>query len=190
MLLVLVVVVFAPEVLRAPEEEARHVPVEDRPDRVVPRVPVEDRLDQAVVPRARAEDRPVQAVVLRARWWTTPSRWWTPTPRRIPARRVTTWRSTSRRSADQVVRIATHLARIRAMWRRQRSRPFNWKARSPRCSPVPCSGSNCRGTEHEVLAHISGKMRKRFIRLVIGDRVKLEMSPYDKDKARITFRLQ
>jgi translation initiation factor IF-1 len=46
------------------------------------------------------------------------------------------------------------------------------------------------GTEHEVLAHISGKMRKRFIRLVIGDRVKMEMSPYDKDKARITFRLQ
>ena len=43
---------------------------------------------------------------------------------------------------------------------------------------------------HKVLAHISGKMRKRFIRLVIGDRVKLEMSPYDKDKARITFRLQ
>ena len=46
------------------------------------------------------------------------------------------------------------------------------------------------GTEHEVLAHISVKMRKRFIRLVIGDRVKMEMSPYDKDKARITFRLQ
>ncbi len=44
--------------------------------------------------------------------------------------------------------------------------------------------------EHEVLAHISGKMRKRFIRLVIGDRVRLEMSPYDKDKARITFRMQ
>jgi translation initiation factor IF-1 len=43
---------------------------------------------------------------------------------------------------------------------------------------------------HELLAHISGKMRKRFIRLVIGDRVKMEMSPYDKDKARITFRLQ
>jgi translation initiation factor IF-1 len=42
---------------------------------------------------------------------------------------------------------------------------------------------------HEVLAHISGKMRKRFIRLVVGDRVKMEMSPYDKDKARITFRL-
>jgi translation initiation factor IF-1 len=42
---------------------------------------------------------------------------------------------------------------------------------------------------HEVLAHISGKMRKRFIRLVIGDKVKMEMSPYDVTKGRITFRL-
>jgi translation initiation factor IF-1 len=42
---------------------------------------------------------------------------------------------------------------------------------------------------HVVLAHISGKMRKRFIRLTIGDRVKLEMSPYDIDKARIVYRL-
>lgn len=43
---------------------------------------------------------------------------------------------------------------------------------------------------HVVLAHISGKMRKRFIRLVVGDRVKIEMSPYDTDKARIVFRLR
>lgn len=43
--------------------------------------------------------------------------------------------------------------------------------------------------QHEVLAHISGKMRKRFIRLVVGDRVKIEMSPYDPDKARIVYRL-
>ena len=43
--------------------------------------------------------------------------------------------------------------------------------------------------EHLVLAHISGKMRKRFIRLTIGDRVKLEMSPYDIEKARIVYRL-
>ena len=43
--------------------------------------------------------------------------------------------------------------------------------------------------EHLVLAHISGKMRKRFIRLNIGDRVKLHMSPYDIDKARIVYRL-
>lgn len=43
--------------------------------------------------------------------------------------------------------------------------------------------------DHEILAHISGKMRKRFIRLVIGDRVKLEMSPYDLTKGRIVYRL-
>ncbi len=42
---------------------------------------------------------------------------------------------------------------------------------------------------HQVLAHISGKMRKRFIRLVVGDRVKIEMSPYDTEKARIVYRL-
>ena len=42
---------------------------------------------------------------------------------------------------------------------------------------------------HIVLAHISGKMRKRFIKLVAGDKVKLEMSPYDTDKARIVYRL-
>ena len=44
--------------------------------------------------------------------------------------------------------------------------------------------------KHPVLAHISGKMRKRFIRLANGDRVKLEMSPYDINKARIVYRLQ
>jgi translation initiation factor IF-1 len=40
-----------------------------------------------------------------------------------------------------------------------------------------------------VLAHISGKMRKRFIRLTVGDRVKMQMSPYDTGKARIVYRL-
>lgn len=43
--------------------------------------------------------------------------------------------------------------------------------------------------KREVLAHISGKMRKRFIRLSVGDRVKMEMTPYDLDKARIVYRL-
>jgi translation initiation factor IF-1 len=43
--------------------------------------------------------------------------------------------------------------------------------------------------KHQVLAHISGKMRKRFIRLSIGDRVKMEMTPYDLNKARIVYRL-
>jgi translation initiation factor IF-1 len=42
---------------------------------------------------------------------------------------------------------------------------------------------------HLVLATISGKMRKRFVRLTVGDRVKMEMSPYDLDKARIVWRL-
>jgi translation initiation factor IF-1 len=39
-----------------------------------------------------------------------------------------------------------------------------------------------------VLAHISGKMRKHFIRIVPGDKVEVELSPYDLTKARITFR--
>lgn len=43
---------------------------------------------------------------------------------------------------------------------------------------------------HEVLAHISGKMRKHFVRLTAGDRVKMEMSPYDLSKGRITYRLK
>ncbi len=43
---------------------------------------------------------------------------------------------------------------------------------------------------HTVLAHISGKMRKRWIRLALGDRVRIAMSPYDLDKARIVFRLK
>lgn len=41
---------------------------------------------------------------------------------------------------------------------------------------------------HLVLAHISGKMRKNFIRIVPGDKVNVEISPYDLTKARITFR--
>ena len=43
--------------------------------------------------------------------------------------------------------------------------------------------------KHLVLATISGKMRKRFVRLTAGDRVKMEMSPYDLNKARIVWRL-
>ena len=41
---------------------------------------------------------------------------------------------------------------------------------------------------HIVTAHISGKMRMHYIKLLPGDKVKLEMSPYDLTKARITFR--
>ena len=41
---------------------------------------------------------------------------------------------------------------------------------------------------HDILAHISGKMRKNFIKITTGDRVTLEMSPYDLTRGRITFR--
>jgi translation initiation factor IF-1 len=41
---------------------------------------------------------------------------------------------------------------------------------------------------HELIAHISGKMRMHYIRILPGDKVKLEMSPYDLNKGRITFR--
>ena len=42
---------------------------------------------------------------------------------------------------------------------------------------------------HEVLAHISGKMRMHYIRILSGDKVKVELSPYDLSRGRITFRM-
>ena len=44
--------------------------------------------------------------------------------------------------------------------------------------------------DHEILAHISGKIRKNFIRILPGDKVKVEMTPYDLSSGRITFRLK
>ena len=44
--------------------------------------------------------------------------------------------------------------------------------------------------EHEILAHIPGKIRKNFIRILPGDKVKVEMTPYDLSRGRITFRLK
>ena len=41
---------------------------------------------------------------------------------------------------------------------------------------------------HEVLAYLSGKMRKHYIRVLLGDRVRVELSPYDLDRGRITYR--
>ena len=41
---------------------------------------------------------------------------------------------------------------------------------------------------HMVIAHVAGRMRKNFIRIVPGDKVRVEVSPYDIDKGRITFR--
>ena len=42
--------------------------------------------------------------------------------------------------------------------------------------------------EHEVLAYLSGKMRKYYIRILLGDRVRVEMSPYDLSRGRIVYR--
>jgi len=43
---------------------------------------------------------------------------------------------------------------------------------------------------HEVLAYLSGKMRKYYIRILLGDRVRVEMSPYDLDRGRIVYRFK
>jgi translation initiation factor IF-1 len=43
---------------------------------------------------------------------------------------------------------------------------------------------------HEVLAYLCGKMRKHYIRVLLGDRVKLEISPYDLSRGRITYRFK
>jgi translation initiation factor IF-1 len=43
--------------------------------------------------------------------------------------------------------------------------------------------------KHNILAHISGKMRKNFVRLTLGDRVKVELSPHDLEKGRILYRI-
>ena len=43
---------------------------------------------------------------------------------------------------------------------------------------------------HLVLAHVSGKMRRHFIRILPGDRVRVELSPYDLNRGRITYRLR
>lgn len=44
--------------------------------------------------------------------------------------------------------------------------------------------------KHQVLAHISGKIRKNFIRILAGDRVQVELSPYDLARGRITYRFR
>jgi translation initiation factor IF-1 len=44
------------------------------------------------------------------------------------------------------------------------------------------------GKPHRVLAYLSGKMRKYYIRILLGDRVKVEMSAYDTNRGRITYR--
>ena len=45
-------------------------------------------------------------------------------------------------------------------------------------------------TGQEVIAHISGKIRKNYIRILVGDKVKVELSPYDLTRGRITYRIK
>ncbi len=44
--------------------------------------------------------------------------------------------------------------------------------------------------DHEIIAHISGKMRKHYIRILRGDKVTVQLTPYDLSKGRITFRVR
>ena len=44
------------------------------------------------------------------------------------------------------------------------------------------------GSKHEVVGYLSGRMRMNYIRILEGDKVKIEMTPYDKEKGRITYR--
>lgn len=44
------------------------------------------------------------------------------------------------------------------------------------------------GEKHNVIGYLSGKMRMHYIRILEGDKVKIEMTPYDKEKGRITYR--
>ncbi len=69
----------------------------------------------------------------------------------------------------------------------------------PREDMIPVDGTvvECKGNAtfkvkiadgHEVLAHLSGKMRKHYIKVLAGDRVTVELSPYDLTRGRVTFR--
>ncbi len=49
---------------------------------------------------------------------------------------------------------------------------------------------SCLENGHEIIAHISGRMRKNYIRILTGDKVKVEMTPYDLTKGRITYRMK
>ena len=57
------------------------------------------------------------------------------------------------------------------------------------CEPLPNAMFKVKlDNGHQILAHISGKMRMHFIKILPGDRVKLEMSPYDLTRGRIIYR--
>jgi len=55
---------------------------------------------------------------------------------------------------------------------------------------VEMGGKDDEKEDHIVLAHVSGKMRKYFIRILPGDRVKVQLSPYDLNRGRIVYRMR
>ncbi len=68
-----------------------------------------------------------------------------------------------------------------------RETPIEIDGRVTECLPGTMFRADL-GDGHRILAHISGKMRKNFIRILPGDKVSLELSTYDLTKGRITFR--
>ena len=79
--------------------------------------------------------------------------------------------------------VATVLTR-EGEWQKKRLKSRDWSARffpTPRFRVELENG-------HEVLAYLSGKMRQHYIRVLEGDRVKVELSPYDLSKGRVTYR--
>lgn len=65
--------------------------------------------------------------------------------------------------------------------------PLKWRALLSTPFQTPCSALSL-SNGHVVTAHISGKMRKNYIRILTGDKVKVELTPYDLSKGRIVYR--
>ncbi len=82
-----------------------------------------------------------------------------------------------------------------------RQRPEDQKEKKPKKDVIEAEGTVTEAlpnamfrvqldSGHTVLAHISGKMRVYYIRILLGDRVKVELSPYDLTRGRITYRFR
>lgn len=87
--------------------------------------------------------------------------------------------------------MAVHGAQVRffrEILRVGKSEPIEMEAVVTQALPNAMFKIKLDGTDQEILGIVSGKMRKHFIRILPGDRVKVEISPYDLTKGRIVFR--
>ena len=75
-----------------------------------------------------------------------------------------------------------------ALWRMAKEEAIEVMAKVLETLPNAMFRVELEENQHQVLAHISGKMRKHFIRILPGDRVLVELSPYDLNRGRITYR--